>query len=71
MRFLCGVLQNSKQEGEREEVGIGCACILRFFCAIFLIKELTSRTIQRNVNVGEYLPGEMMLFQMGIKTSFI
>lgn len=67
---FCKVVLSKGRESRKLALAV-LVSILHLLSAIFLIREFPSRTIQRNVSVGEYLPGEMMLFQLGIKTSFI
>lgn len=56
--------------------------ILHLLSAVLIIKMFTSRNIQRTVSIRQYpqkmrststmyLPGEMMLIQLGIKTQFL
>lgn len=71
--------------GERESVKLALAVlgpILHLLSAVLIIKMFTSRNIQRTVSISQYpqkmtststiyLPGEMMLIQLGIKTQFL
>lgn len=78
-------LQIQAREGEKERMKLALAVVvsfLRLFSAILLIREFTSRNIQRNMSVGEYPQkvtsapsahpsGGMMFIQLGIKTHIL